>query len=322
MIAVSVLAILLPSTKSWGQVDTSELNIEKLINEKVAMLKKTKKLVHIDTASKILGEKFLGPKAIKEALGVKLKPGEIPPIPFSKEELLRAKELDQALILHAPADSTGKLLTAENQGVILHKRMSSKEAKSPEALDDKYYYEAEAPKLEWKLVSLQIIPNTASANYLNQLYEIASYLSKKVFRGVVMPVIYQEAVEELKSEGLVIGKILESKPEDAVKKIASLKITKLFRQNASEVIYDHIVVVTAMKKWPYGTGSNFSGYAIWTNNPDLECPSCSADKQRFKGKKGTFISVGVGLGGLFWYSCFSLADDNNQYLAATFSRSF
>ena len=42
---------------------------------------------------------FLGPEAIKAAFGVELSPEEIPPIKFTKEQLERARDLGQFLVL-------------------------------------------------------------------------------------------------------------------------------------------------------------------------------------------------------------------------------
>ncbi len=68
----------------------------------------------IKSAQEIMSKDFLCPEAIAKAFpGITLETKNIPNIPFSKEDLLRAKELGQCLILHVDKAPDGAPMTMQ-----------------------------------------------------------------------------------------------------------------------------------------------------------------------------------------------------------------
>src|SRR3989344_2702020 len=119
-------------------------------------------------AERILGkESVLGPKAVERVFG---KTERIPPIPFSKEELERAKELGQQLIFYTDTLSSTTL------------------------------GEKEAPLTGWRLTSKDLIPDSTSKNYVEQTDVLIEHLQKQVFKGVKLPKPYEDAIVEWKRE--------------------------------------------------------------------------------------------------------------------------
>ena len=108
-------------------------------------------------AKEILQENYLGPEAIEKAFGIRLNPENIPPILFTKEELERAKELGQSLILRMDKAPDGQPLTMQKMQELLQPQFTS-EAKG-KILDNTDWYQnedfftKETPKLHWALAS-------------------------------------------------------------------------------------------------------------------------------------------------------------------------
>ena len=62
--------------------------------------------IEFQEARELLGEDLIGPEEIEKTWGVR--PEEIPDIPFSREELERAKEMGQMLLLRVDRTEDGK----------------------------------------------------------------------------------------------------------------------------------------------------------------------------------------------------------------------
>ena len=81
----------------------------------------------IKIAKEILGAReFMGPNEVEKAFGIKLESKDIPAIPFSKEELKRAKELGQFLILRTDKAPDGEDLTMIKMHKMLEKLFADK----------------------------------------------------------------------------------------------------------------------------------------------------------------------------------------------------
>ena len=143
--------------------------------------------VSIEQAKEILGEDVLGPEAVEATFG--FRPEDIPLIPFSIEELERAKELNQFLELRIDRIADGTPLdmnkmhellqpefTTNNQGKILNSYgQDSSWYKNEDFLKD-------VPRASWVLVSKDVIPNSLSKNFIQQSEVIANYLKTDIFK--------------------------------------------------------------------------------------------------------------------------------------------
>jgi len=115
-------------------------------------------------AETIIGaDHFFGAEAVRKAFpGVPLKPEQIPAIPFSKEDLQRAKELGDSLRLRvSKAPGNGKLNMQKMQELLQPTFNQKNEGK---ILYDTDWYEnedffTEEPELCWVLTSDGIIPD-------------------------------------------------------------------------------------------------------------------------------------------------------------------
>ena len=215
--------------------------------------RKTGKEVTIEQAMEILGEDVLGPEAIEITFG--FKPEEIPSIPFTIEDLERAKELGQFLELRVDQTSDGKPLnmgnmfdmlqpefTAQNQGRILNSYGKSDSwYKNEDFLKD-------VPRARWVLISKDVIPNSLSKNYLQQTEVIASYIKNEVFKDKELPDVYQEAIDEFESKKAGIQSVLSSYWKEAAKQLSELKINQLVRQLPVENMYDLVMYFKNNKK--------------------------------------------------------------------------
>jgi MoxR-like ATPase len=195
--------------------------------------------IDLVSAEKILGENFFGPEAIKKTFGFEVK--KVPEIPFSQEEIERAKELGQQLVLYVDNTPDGKPLSIMGINGILE----SKTSEGSKLLYDTDWYKDEAfaneaPTVGWKLTSKEIIPNSTSKNYLEQTVVLIEYLRKEVFRGVTLkdiPKEYLDAVEEFEDKKTTIEGLISSDWKKAAEELANLKITGLTRETPTEIMY-------------------------------------------------------------------------------------
>lgn len=224
--------------------------------------------VSIEQAKEILGEDALGPEAVEATFG--FSPEDIPQIPFSMEELERAKELNQFLELRVDKTADGKPLdmnkmhellqpefTRNNQGKILN---SYGQADSWYKNED---FLKDVPRASWVLVSKDVIPNSLSKNFLQQTEVIANYLKTDIFKDQEMPEAYKEAIEEFEAKKAGIQAILTSNWQEAAKQLSELKLNQLTRQLPVETMYDFLMYFKNNKKrlleskytWTYRRGS-------------------------------------------------------------------
>lgn len=220
-------------------------------------------LISISEAREILGKDFLGPEAVKNVFGVELE--TIPPIQFTKEDLERAKELNQILILQTDKMEDGKPMTLEN---LKNKFPKAHDGKKMWYDQDWYnkedFFKNETPKAGWKFVSKDTIPNSTNKNYLEQTETVIQYLKEEVFKDKELPKEYQEAITEFESQKSNISKLIDSDWKSASDKLGNLQITRLTRENPSEVMYRLILenkenkdkLLPSKHTWTLGRGSD------------------------------------------------------------------
>jgi hypothetical protein len=171
-------------------------------------------------AKKILGKDFLGSEAIALVFGRKAIPKEIPPIPFTLEELKKARDSgDQFLILRTDQIPADKLALSDTR----------KSLENP-------------PMTHWALVTKEPILGTTDKNYLDQTEQMIKYLQEQVFKNREMPKEYLDAIIEFESQKEELRPLSRSNIEkeyfSAARRLVNLKITQLCRQSRDEVLYD------------------------------------------------------------------------------------
>lgn len=196
----------------------------------------------MEKAREIMGKDFLGPEEIKKALGIEV--DKVPGIPFTANEIEKAKGLGQMFILRVEKASNGEPLTIEKIGDLL----SGKDKDGGEVLYENDWYENENFFIEetarpgWALVSKESIPGSNGEKYLEQTEIIVDYLKDKVFLDRSVPAEYQTAIDEFESQKSSIARMAEEGDwKTATKILEGLSITQLTRQTPVEVLYDVIV---------------------------------------------------------------------------------
>lgn len=217
-------------------------NIQKELTIKIKELQELIPM-SLEKAREIMGPNFLGPDAVEKALGVRLEQGDIPAIPFSKEDLDRAKELGQMLILRVDKAPDGEALSMTKLNSLLKDRFA-KENKGRVLYDEagwkknEDFYTTETPQTAWALVSKEIIPNSLAKNYLEQTELLVAYIQNSVFKDVAMPQEYADAIAEFEAQKAEIGSLMLTDWKEAGDRLFQLKLNQLTRQTPVEALYD------------------------------------------------------------------------------------
>ena len=259
----------------------------------------------IERAREVLGQDVLGPEQVKKAFGIELDPDEVPDIPFSKEELERAKELGQMLVLRTNQAPDGSPLTMQNMQELLQDQFDQ-EGKGRVLYDTEWYnnerfFTQETPEPFWALVTKDFIPGSTRKNYVEQTELLVAYLKDSVFRGQKMPNEYQEAIEEFEKQSKDLKELTDKDWQKAAERFEQLKLTQLTRQTPVEALYDIMLVFqnNDERLLPPGTGT-------WTSR---------------RTSHGGLVRVGY-LGSWSMHVDRDRPDRRNDYLGVSFSRSF
>ena len=271
------------ATETWAKVAEFEDKLATKISaleEELGVSTGEGKEISLADAEKILGkESVLGAKDIEQVFGVKL--DRIPAIPFSQQELQRAKELGQQLILQIDSMiHKGGLMSREKSTPLTLENLKQKFTKSHD--DGKVFYEQdwyknedffkkEKPRVGWRLTSKDLVPGSTSKSYLEQTDVLVEHLEKQVFKGVELPKPYKDAIAEFKRKRAEIEPLAKSGTDAEWKKgsqmLADLAITKLARELPVEAMYRLILNDQARKDKPLPstytwTASRDSGGAL------------------------------------------------------------
>ncbi|MBI3685141.1 hypothetical protein HY250_01935 [Candidatus Azambacteria bacterium] len=221
---------------------------------KRAQGKETISGIEFQEARELLGEDLIGPEEIEKTWGVR--PEDVPEIPFSREELERAKEMGQMLVLRVEKTEDGKPMSLEVMIDIIQKRWNKEGKGKLLYTDDEYKnwkertgadFSQKAPRAGWTLVSRELLPQSTSKNYAQQTELMVAYLKDTVFKDMEIPEEYEEAFQEweqAKQTDKNIQELLRNPDnpkydwQQAAKELAELKITQLTRQSIQETIYD------------------------------------------------------------------------------------
>ncbi|TAK96252.1 hypothetical protein EPO05_02265 [Patescibacteria group bacterium] len=233
---------------AWSVDDSDFYQVEKIYQEIENRLLKVREQISIspEQAEMILGQDYLGPKAIQETFG--FVPENIPPIPFAKARIERAKELGQFLVLRVNQTPDGELLNMKTIAALVPRQDASGQTLFANLYlrQDEAYY-AEAPTLGWALATKELVPGSISKNYLEQTEALIDYLKTKIFVNQPLPEKYQKAIEEFESQKSTIRELAVSfdlsrkQQTKATEMLESLAIVQLVRHSPIEALYDILV---------------------------------------------------------------------------------
>jgi MoxR-like ATPase len=199
--------------------------------------------ISLKEAKEIMGANFFGPEEVQSALGLQFNE-KIPEINFSKEMLEKFKDTHQ-LILYG-GKFLGPLGTPPTTGQIFSTKFGNKKKDGTKLLasvdwyKDEKFFTQEGTKLEWKLVSKDLIPNSTSKNYLEQTSLLADYVRNMYDNDSQASSEVKDALLEWKKfdelqKNTVSSTVAEWK--SAALTLESLKLTQLFRESFGEWLY-------------------------------------------------------------------------------------
>jgi len=207
----------------------------------------------LEQAQEIMKQDFMGPEQVKKAFGIEIPEEEIPPIPFSPEELEQAKELGQFLVLRYNKAPDGEPLTIKKMNEMLQDKFTEEDKGEILFNIDWYknedFFTKQTPHFSWSLVTKKVLGEgpegkdfqSTSKNYLEQTQILIDYLKNKVFKDQELPEQYQEAIEEFNHQKKEIEDLMSSDWEKAAEKLSQLKINQLLRRTPSEILYDTLL---------------------------------------------------------------------------------
>ena len=189
---------------------------------------------------------------LENTFGIKVRAEDVPNIPFSKEDLEKAKELGQFLILRVDKAKDGTGLSMKKMHDLLAEEFKKdghgKILVSINWYKEEEFFTKETPKLSWALTSKEVIPDSTSKNYLQQTESIIDYIKEKVFKGGALPKEYQDAIREFAEQKGKISKLMKDDWQEATKILEELRITKLTRKSPSESVYDFLAYFKTNKE--------------------------------------------------------------------------
>ncbi len=196
-------------------------------------------------AKEIMDTDFFGPDEVEKAFGFEIDRDLIPDIPFSTQELAEAKANGQYLMLYVSNKDDGTPITAKILVDTLQEQFE-RDGKGKIQYDTNWYknekfYTTDTPRIAWRLITKDVLPNSLSHNYLQQTEDIVKYLKGTVFKGRSIPADYQKAIDEFEKQKESIERNLSAKWQESANKLAGLKLTQMTRQTFVEERYGWLV---------------------------------------------------------------------------------
>lgn len=217
--------------------------------------------VSLEEAEKIFGKDFFGPKQVQEVFGAQAQ--EIPPIPFSKVELERAKELGQQLMyqvdtMRVPTedntDFADKKITFKNLQRHYRRVGTMPLWAGAQGFSEQEFFTTELPKIGWKLASKESPKEIKGENYLDQMDSLVTYLETVVYKDEPLSKEYAEAIQEFRdfkkeipelSPGYTFNKEYS---RELMKEFQKLKLVQLTQASPVEIAYQLVLEAEINKK--------------------------------------------------------------------------
>jgi len=218
---------------------------ERVLEEAEALGQSEFETVELQEAKEIFGEDFLGPEEIEKTWG--FQPDAVPEIPFSREQLERAKEMGQMLLLRVEQTDDGRPMSLETMVNIVQGRWDKEKRGGLLYTIDEYKnwksrigddFGQKTPRSGWALVSKGLLPKSRDKNYIEQTEVIIKALREKTFKDIEMPEEYEEAIQEFEANKARLVELMSGNWRQVAKELSELKITQLTRQSIQEAVYD------------------------------------------------------------------------------------
>ncbi len=275
-------------------------NIDTLTNQQLIALQRLKHNLEIETTSfvehlfvspkaaeaimnKDMGKdekkrQFFGVNEIKIAFGFDIPKKDLPPIPFSTQELKEAKERGDYLIYRpdtyrpatAIADATPTPLTMQTIAELVQPTLTAINTEwkarytGNDWCENESFYTKDTPRKGWVLVSKEPLSDSTNKNYLQQTDLLVKELHTLYPATDTRPIAttYHEAIKDFHSKRAEIEQLLkDNKWKEAADILELLLITKLTRHSAPEAYYDAMLLRASTK-----SDSLLSNIYTWTSS--------------------------------------------------------
>ncbi len=223
-----------------------------------------------EKAREVLGEDFYGLQELKEA-GLKFK--NSPKIPFTLDQLEKAKDRGMTLMFFSDALPNGSPLTAKSLIEYLDNTLGdySHDQNLPSRLfsgkrtipfvnwnykeDEDPVFAKETPATGWRLLSKEPI-HGMQTTYFADLNELSTYVTSLYDSEEAVPPATREALEEFKSlwtDQSFQQKVKDSENNPALDRevastLTNLKLAEMFQESLPESIYRMIVEAKTKKE--------------------------------------------------------------------------
>ena len=185
------------------------------------------------------GTNFFDFQEVMYAVGASLvpNPDQLPPLP-TEEEVSRAKELGQRLILCGPVpmvrlyDTLGNTLGG---GKLLYDTDWYGNGK------EKFFTKVFWPDWHYRFTTEGVIEDSTGENYLGQTRRLVMYLKEQVYAEQPLPKLYADAVEEFERREEALAELIDKNWKKGVKEVASLAANQLFRETPDLVLWDVVL---------------------------------------------------------------------------------
>jgi len=206
-----------------------------------------------ERAREILHQDFLGPETFHKAFGFEVPAEKLAPIPYTQEELDKAKELGEMLVLRVSIDGDGNQMTMQHitelaqqqydldaEGKVLYSTEVDADTKVAGIKDDAWFkdeefFTSQGLKTEWKLVGKEFVAGSTSNNYIDQT---------KILRDYLKGVGALSADEEAECTDAALEEIRQVMSDDwqkAAEMLSELLVNQNHRRKPVEVLYDQIM---------------------------------------------------------------------------------
>ena len=180
-------------------------------------------------AREIMGENFYGKEEIEKAFGFKIEESDIPLIPYSQEDLEKAKELGEMLILRIEKDGENNPMTLQR----INELVQFGALDSVDWYQNEDFYKNDSLKAEWKLVGSSFVPDSTNKDYVEQTRALRDYLKK----SEMLP---KEEEAECSDGILAVMQLAlwEGKKLGVNIQLADLMVNQRHRRSPVEIVYD------------------------------------------------------------------------------------
>ncbi|MCR4313812.1 MAG: hypothetical protein NUV84_01020, partial [Candidatus Uhrbacteria bacterium] len=200
-------------------------------------------IVKLQEARDILGaDNVFGPEAVKATWDRDLASHEIPPLPYSHEQLEGAKRMNMMLVLRIDHDATGQPLTGERMNEIIEPKLQApgkgKLLYKVDWYPNEAFYKTATPKPEWKLVTRDLLPNSTNLDYADQTRLLRDTLASQPD----LTPQEQAAIAQADDATLDRLKALSQAVatwKQAATELAALSLNRNHRRSFADTIFDH-----------------------------------------------------------------------------------